>query len=182
MRGNLNENSQFLQLSDGGHFENLGIYEMVRRKAKLIIACDAAADPDYKFTDLSNALEKIRADFGVLFTLDAQQLHDLVPVKENENDLMAYAKQGFIVADILYPNREPGKFIYIKSSFFKELAADLYGYKQKQPEFPNEPTSDQFFDEKQFEAYRELGYQTAWAMMKNDGILNDAVVNSIFND
>ena len=105
---------------------------MVRRKSKLIIACDGAADPDYKFTDLSNALEKIRADFGVLFTVNAQQLHDLVPVKENDNDLMAYAKQGFIVADILYPDREPGKFIYIKSSFFKELSADLYGYKQKQ--------------------------------------------------
>ena len=94
---------------------------------------------------------------------------------------MVYAKQGFILADILYPDREPGKFIYIKSSFFKKLSADLYGYKQKQPEFPNEPTSDQFFDEKQFEAYRELGYQTAWAMMKNEHTVADPVVASIFN-
>ena len=101
MRKTLNENSRFLQLSDGGHFENLGIYELVRRKSRLIIACDGAADPSYKFNDLSNALEKIRADFGVLITVDSEQLQDLVPVKEGDKDLMAYARQGFIIADIL---------------------------------------------------------------------------------
>ncbi|WP_455199811.1 patatin-like phospholipase family protein [Kaarinaea lacus] len=180
LRKNLNEDSRFLQLSDGGHFENLALYELIRRKTKLIIVCDGAADPDYKFTDLSNALEKIRADFGVLMTVNARHLHELVPIKDKDNDLMAYARQGYIIADILYPGRKPGKFIYIKSSFFSELSADLYGYKQKQPEFPDEPTSDQFFDEKQFEAYRELGYQTAWRMMENDSVKNDSVVKSIF--
>ena len=83
---------------------------------------------------------------------------------------------------ILYPNRKPGKFIYIKSTFFKQLSADMYGYKQNQPEFPDEPTSDQFFDEKQFEAYRELGYQTAWQMMENDEVKKDAIIASIMGD
>ena len=179
-RKNLNEESRFLQLTDGGHFENLGLYELIRRKVKVIIACDAAADPDYHFTDLFNALEKIRADFGVLVTINAVQLKDLIPLKESDKQLMAYAKQGFIMADILYPGRKPGKFIYIKSSFFRELSADLYGYKQNQPEFPNEPTSDQFFDEKQFEAYRELGYQTAWQMMNSDVVQKDLTMARLF--
>jgi hypothetical protein len=129
---------------------------------------------------LFNALEKIRADFGVLVTINAVQLKDLIPLKESDKQLMAYAKQGFIMADILYPDRKPGKFIYIKSSFFRELSADLYGYKQNQPEFPNEPTSDQFFDEKQFEAYRELGYQTAWQMMNSDVVQKDLTMARLF--
>lgn len=180
LRSNLNEDSRFLQLTDGGHFENLGLYELIRRKVKVIIACDAAADPEYDFTDLFNALEKIRADFGVLITITAQQLRDLIPLKESDSQLMAYAKQGFIMADILYPDREPGKFIYIKSSFFRELSADLYGYRKNQPEFPNEPTSDQFFDEKQFEAYRELGYQTAWQMMNSEAVKKDIIMATLF--
>jgi len=179
-RKNLNEESRFLQLTDGGHFENLALYELIRRKVKVIIACDAAADPDYQFTDLFNMLEKIRADFGVLVTINAVQLKDLIPLKETDKQLMAYARQGFIMADILYPDRKPGKFIYIKSSFFRELSADLYGYKQNQPEFPNEPTSDQFFDEKQFEAYRELGYQTAWQMMNSDEVKKDVTMATLF--
>jgi hypothetical protein len=179
-RKNLSEESWFLQLTDGGHFENLALYELIRRKVKVIIACDAAADPDYQFIDLFNMLEKIRADFGVLVTINAVQLKDLIPLKDNDKQLMAYAKQGFIMADILYPDRKPGKFIYIKSSFFRELSADLYGYKQNQPEFPNEPTSDQFFDEKQFEAYRELGYQTAWQMMNSDDVKKDVTMATLF--
>ena len=63
------------------------------------------------------------------------------------------------------PQEECGLLVYLTTTFFKELSADLHGYRQSHPEFPDEPTSDQFFDEKQFEAYRELGYQTAWRMM-----------------
>jgi hypothetical protein len=180
MRRNLNEKSRFVQLSDGGHFENLGLYELIRRKVRLIIACDGAADADCKFTDLSNALEKIRADFGVLIDIKAKQLEDMIPSKDDDQDLNAYARRGYLVADILYPDGVPGKLIYIKSSFFGALSADLYGYKQSQSEFPDEPTSDQFFDEKQFEAYRELGYQTAWEMMIDPDVKEEPMISRIF--
>lgn len=179
-RKQLEEKSEFLQLSDGGHFENLGIYELIRRKASIIIACDAAADPTYEFTDLSNALEKIRADFGVLVEIPTHQLEAMVPRRNSEFDKTQFARKGFIVADILYPDREPGKLIYMKSTFFRALSADLYGYKQTHREFPDEPTSDQFFDEKQFEAYRELGYQTAWQMMNHNSVRSDEILGGFF--
>ena len=181
-RKQLEEKSEFLQLSDGGHFENLGIYELIRRKASIIVACDAAADPTYDFTDLSNALEKVRADFGVLVEIPTHQLEAMVPRKNSELDKSKFARKGFVVADILYPDRKPGKLIYMKSTFFRALSADLYGYKQSHSEFPDEPTSDQFFDEKQFEAYRELGYQTAWQMMNHNSIRSDEVLAEFFKD
>ena len=180
LRKNLNEESRFVQLSDGGHFENLGLYELIRRKVRLIIACDGAADGSFKFTDLFNALEKIRADFGVLVSISAKNLEDMVPLKDNDKELNAYAKRGYIVADVLYPDNVPGKLIYIKSTFFSKLSADFYGYKQNCKEFPDEPTSDQFFDEKQFEAYRELGFQTAWEMMNDPQVEKDKMITRIF--
>ena len=85
------------------------------------------------------------------------------------------------MADILYPDREPGTFIFLKSPFFRTLSADLYGYKQTHKEFPDEPTSDQFFDEKQFEAYRELGYQTAWEMMNHGSVKADSTLSKFFS-
>lgn len=181
-RNALRENSRFLQISDGGHFENLGIYELIRRKANLIIACDGAADPDYNFTDLSNALEKVRTDFGVLINIGMEQLDSMIPKKETDASPVAFAQQGFIVADILYPDRDPGTLVYIKSSFFEALSADLYGYKKAHQEFPDEPTGDQFFDEKQFEAYRELGYQTAWSLISSDEVKTNKNLSRFFEE
>jgi len=167
----LEQDSQFLQLSDGGHFENLGLYEMIRRKTRFILCCDAAADPDYKFQDLTNALEKIRVDFGVLIDITPKHLEPLAPtkvqdMKSNKTTKATKEVKPYIVANILYPDGTRGTLIYLKSTLFDKATADLNGYKQSHPEFPNESTSDQFFDEKQFEAYRELGYQSAWYMMQ----------------
>ncbi len=164
----LHEEAEHVQLTDGGHFENLGLYELIRRRARLIIVCDAGADPDYDFSDLSNAIEKVRVDFGALIQLTCEDLKVLVPSAGK-----ACAQRGYLTGDILYPNNSRGRLIYIKTTFFKELSADLYGYKKAHPEFPDQSTGDQFFDEKQFEAYRELGFQTAWDMMKDNVVLND---------
>ncbi|MGD8571010.1 MAG: patatin-like phospholipase family protein [Gammaproteobacteria bacterium] len=179
-RQNLNEKSRFIQLTDGGHFENLGLYELVRRKVRLIIVCDSTADADCAFEDLSNALEKIRADFGVLIDINSEQLQDVIPEKTNDNDGTRYARRGFIMANIIYPDGIPGRLLYLKSTFFKKLSADLFGYRQSHQEFPDEPSSTAVFDEKQFESYRELGFQTAWDMMNDPDVKNDAMISRIF--
>ncbi|MDE0102860.1 MAG: hypothetical protein OXN89_10815 [Bryobacterales bacterium] len=54
---------QFWNLSDGGHFENLGAYELIRRRVALIVIVDAEADPDYTFEGLGNLVRKARSDF-----------------------------------------------------------------------------------------------------------------------
>jgi hypothetical protein len=165
----LRETSSMLELTDGGHFENLGLYELVRRRVRLIVAIDGAADPEYSFGDLANAIEKVRTDFGVLIDIDDTDLKPLVSKRldgATTADAMIdrRAQRGYLVADIVYPDSEPGLLVYITTTYASELTADLYSYRHAHREFPDEPTSDQFFDEKQFEAYRELGYQLTWNM------------------
>lgn len=180
---NLDECSGMLQLSDGGHFENLAFYELVRRKAKLIIVCDGGADPKFNFDDLANAIEKIRVDFGALIDLRAEELQQLVPPGRgcatddaDDDPAVTYAERPFLVKTIIYADKEAdgsakkGTLIYLTTTFFRGLTADLYGYRRKHPQFPDEPTGDQFFDEQQFEAYRELGFQSACCMMTNDAV------------
>ncbi|MFZ2395543.1 MAG: patatin-like phospholipase family protein, partial [Smithella sp.] len=148
-RYRLNEKAYFLQLTDGGHFENLALYEMIRRRLKLIIVCDGAVDPQYTFSELANAMQKVRTDFGALIIINNEDLKDLTPSQEINQ--VKVAKKGFLKAKIVYADNSKGILIYINTTFCEGLSADLYGYKREHPSFPEEPTSDQFFNEKQFE-------------------------------
>jgi len=149
------ETAGALELTDGGHFDNLAIYELVRRKVPFIILLDGAADPRFEFADFANLLEKIRADFGV--TIDIEDLDKLIAKRNGDKEPRAEA--GVVAGVIHYGSSFKGKLFYVKTTLIDGLPEDIYGYWRRHNEFPDESTADQFFDEKQFEAYRELGYQ-----------------------
>lgn len=173
----LNEKSSLVQLSDGGHFENLALYELIRRRLGLIIVVDGGADPNYTFGDLGNAMGKVRADFGALVKIDSEDLKDLIPSRRGDEFIPA--KKGFLIADIVYADNRIGKLIYINTTFCEGLSADLFAHKKDHPSFPEESTSNQFFDEKHFEAYRELGYQIALKMMDDQAKNGDTIVKNM---
>jgi len=168
------ENRRHLELTDGGHFENLGLYELVRRRVGTIIVSDAGVDKDFKFGDLANAIEKVRTDFGVSIRFEPEEivLNSLLPVSASNSKLTdpyKIAEQGYVMGKIKYPQMNSfasfeGTIFLLKTTMIKNLPADLYSYKAQHNDFPDQPTSDQFFDEKQFEAYRELGYRLADSM------------------
>jgi len=147
----LNEEDAYIHLSDGGHFENLGIYELIRRRCRYIIASDASADPGWNFGDLARAIELVRVDFAAQVTLDIEPLR---PKGEE-----GISPQPFVLGDITYDDGSQGRLLYVKTAYINNLPADVFGYRRENPEFPDQSTADQFFDERQFEAYRELGYQ-----------------------
>ncbi len=153
----------FVYLSDGGHFENLGIYELVRRRCQLIVACDAGADPKYIFDDLGEAIRKCHIDFGVEITIN---VGSIIPDKET-----GFSKLHYALGDIHYERaRYPlamGRLIYVKASVTKDMPTDLRNYKSEHPDFPHQTTIDQFFDEAQFESYRKLGYEAARNSINN---------------
>ncbi len=182
--GGLSEERRSIELTDGGHFENLGLYELIRRKLSVIIVSDAGADPKFLFGDLANAIERVRVDFNtkIRFQDSEENLEGVLPgseygllaVKYDLAKRMRYnlAKRGFAIADILYPDRPKGHLIYIKTTLTQGLPEDVYGYKSANQDFPDQSTADQFFDESQFEAYRELGYQLTWQMLNSEAVRN----------
>jgi len=148
--GQLNSSAAFLNISDGGHFENLGIYELVRRRCRIVVAVDAGCDPDYQFEDLANAIRKCWTDFGVRIEIDLEALRPQGTPKRSAS--------YFAVGCIRYQNApQPGVLIYIKSTLTGGESSDVKEYADRHDKFPNESTGDQFFDENQFESYRELG-------------------------
>jgi hypothetical protein len=180
--GNLTENSPICLLSDGGHFENLGLYELVRRRVRLIVLCDGTADPDYAFADLQNAMARVWTDFGVRIEFDeATTLRQFMPSIEAiyPRDVRL-SECAYAVAQIIYSDgRTTGHLVYLTTALCKGLRLKLMGYKGANQDFPDQSTADQFFDEEQFEAYRELGYEIADSFimhdMKNGGMLGPSV-------
>ncbi len=171
----MDEKGRFVHLADGGHFENLALYELIRRRVKTIVVCDGAADPGYTFMDFSNFVEKIRVDFGVdveippLYSMSPKPKYDAQGKLVNSYAVET-AEQGYLKGKIHYDDGSTGTLIYIKTTMIDDLPKDVYGYKRGHPDFPDETTADQFFDEKQFEAYRELGYQIGLKVTGDDAL------------
>jgi hypothetical protein len=147
-------------LSDGGHFENLGLYELVRRRVRVIVACDGTADPDYAFRDLQNAMARIWADFGARIEFDQETtLQPFMPsIEAGYPSEVRLSESAYAVAEITYADDSKGHLVYLTTALCKGLRLKLMGYKGANRDFPDQSTADQFFDEEQFEAYRELGY------------------------
>jgi hypothetical protein len=153
----IHEQRSFVQITDGGHFENLAVYELIRRQMRVIILLDGAADPAYSFANFANLLKKIRVDFGAKIDIN---LEDLVPQKEAiYPEGTRFSKKGHCIGRITYAGGSTGTLIYIKTCLVADLPNDLYGYRRANPSFPDQSTADQLFNESQFEAYRELGYR-----------------------
>jgi len=157
--GQTDDTRRYVYLSDGGHFDNMGLYELVRRRCRYIVICDAEADGNLKFEGIGMAIRKCRIDFGAEITLD------LRPLDRNGNGDNSNAH--CVTGSIRYPEDDhetaPGIVVYIKSSLTGDEPADVLNYKKQDSVFPQDSTTDQWFSESQFESYRRLGHHIATA-------------------
>jgi predicted acylesterase/phospholipase RssA len=155
--GMTNADANYVYLSDGGHFENLGIYELVRRRCRLIIAVDVASDKRLAFEDLGNAIRKCSTDLHVGIELCVSRM-DLV----KGSDLCgASCAAGVIRYSHVDKDGVDGTLLYVKPAIVGTENADVLNYRKAHPDYPHQSTADQWFDEAQFESYRALGYHIA---------------------
>jgi hypothetical protein len=148
-------------LSDGGHFEDLGLYEMVLRRCGVIIVVDGSRDTEFKFTDLGNAVRKTRIDLGIPIEFDFVPIGERGQIKDGKNFAIGRIRYGCIDK-----GATDGVLIYIKAAFYGEKEPrDVFNYAKTHADFPHETTADQFFDEPQFESYRALGSYTVDQML-----------------
>jgi hypothetical protein len=166
--GQTTDKRPYVYLSDGGHFENLGLYEMVRRRCRLIVLVDAGCDADFAFEDLGNAVRKIYIDLGIRITFE--KLEDLKN-RPSEKTLRRAGEPGIryhAIGTIRYSDPsadgsgcKDGKVIYIKPAYHGGEGAAIQAYAKANKAFPHESTTDQWFTESQFESYRALGLDIA---------------------
>lgn len=152
----LRADAAWIELTDGGHFDNTGVYELVRREVDEIFLSLASADPEHSRADIANLARKIRVDFGAHLLIDEEEFRKAMP-----HDDTGLAAQGFVRGKIQYCSGTIAKIIIFLATPCVGMTPELISYHKENPSFPNEPTSDQFYDEQQLEAYRELGFLAA---------------------
>jgi hypothetical protein len=163
--GRTDDSYEWIELSDGGHFENLGLYEMVLRRCRSIVVVDGDADSDLQFEDLGNAIRKIEIDLGIPITFPGY--NDGVPMKKGVVGSNMYCLEGEIGYGCVDEGAAPGKLIILKPVLNGTEPPDILAYHASHPDFPHESTANQFFNESQFESYRHLGSWIVHALTEN---------------
>ena len=163
--GLTNEDSRFVNVSDGAHFDNLGVYELVRRRCRMILVVDATEDTGRVFDALAGCIRKCQIDFNVRIDLDVTRL---IPFDQQMSN------SAWAVGAIEYPAHDgetmKGVILYLKASIIDTVRHDasLLSYIRMQNMFPHHSTVDQWFGESTFESYRALGEQLADEMYQKN--------------
>ncbi|OPY95119.1 cell division protein [Bradyrhizobium sacchari] len=179
--GRLYENSDSVYLTDGGHIENLGVYELLRRRCRLIIAVDAEADAPMNFGSLMTLQRYARIDLGVRIDLPWTPIRERTralmarnadkagdPAAADDHDEVVQDHVHVAIGTIDYGGDEKGYLVYIKSSLNGDENDYIRDYARRNDRFPHETTGDQFFSEEQFEVYRALGFHMTHGFLSGD--------------
>jgi hypothetical protein len=182
--GSVDDTSKYVYLTDGGHFDNMGLYELVRRRCYKIVICDAEQDGDYVFEGIGASIRKCRIDFGVEIELDFSAV--------TPNTKSKLSPAHIVRGTIRYPETPPGEegeILYIKASLtakapkqpntakppappvrgsvaLPDVPGDIQNYKLQHEDFPHDSTAEQWFTESQFESYRCLGVRVIESLNK----------------
>lgn len=145
--------ADWVLLSDGAHFENLAVYEMLARGCSELLVVDSGCESadSFQFEDLANLTQKARVDLGVSIRFDKLQL-EKDPAKPGKRCALARLHRDDL--------GDYGRLLYVKPCLRNNEPRDVLAYAAQHPAFPHESTADQWFSEAQFESYRRLGWQT----------------------
>lgn len=178
-----NDLGEYCYLTDGGHFDNTGLYSLVARGCRYIVVVDCGADPAPCFEDIGTAIRRCRIDFRAEITLSVEPFR---PASEE------HVKEHFVRGEIVYSpehmeeltgRRESvrGKIVWIKPAVTPADPADLQQYRLQNTVFPQQTTGDQWFDEAQFESYRMLGVQSAQEVFGGVKVPRRASAEEVFD-
>lgn len=170
--------SKYLYVTDGGHYENLGLVELLRRGCTEIYCLDASgvgAD-GAEFESLGEAITLARSELGVEIEFDGEDGKaaagstpaEMVPDKETH-----FAKSDVATATIRYRTGEQGRLVYVRNAMTEAAPWDVRAHHQADPRFPNNSTIDQLYTDQKFEAYRVLGSRAAVRAVEAMGVGDD---------
>jgi hypothetical protein len=168
--------SRYLNVSDGGQFDNLGLYELVRRRCRYIIVCDSDSDPALGVEGLGGAIRKCYADFDVEITInpepirlagDRSRAHCVVGTVHYPEPEAGFAADAYGRADPPARNNAVGWLLYLKAGFTGDEPEDVEQYHAAYPAFPHEGSGDPSFGASEFDSYRELGRHVVRTTFEN---------------
>jgi hypothetical protein len=170
--GRLYEDGDVVYVTDGGHIENLGVYELLRRRCELIVVVDVDGDAKMHFPSFMKLQRYARIDLGIRIDMPWDAIRKttrnwmgLGSGDEAKPDPVATRGPHIAVGLIDYGLGQPGYIVYVKSSLTGDENDSIRDYARRNASFPHETTGDQFFNEEQFEVYRALAFHMMFGFL-----------------
>jgi hypothetical protein len=151
--GHNSVDAKFLYITDGGHYENLGLVELLRRGCRTVYCFDAGGG--MTSDALADAIELAHSELNVDIIM-SPETEDLV-----EEGAPSRAKHACARGIVRYPNGVTGALYYVRSVVTPESPWEVRAYQKADDLFPHHSTLNQFFSDRCFEAYRALGHAAA---------------------
>jgi hypothetical protein len=182
--------ARLVQVTDGGHYENLGLVEALRRRCRLIYCIDSGADAPPLLSGLADAIRLARFELGVEITMENEGPFGVENLAPGSGDQFGKShafyrlnaritKCAVARGEIKYPEAagigdeeaRTGWLIIAKAVLWHELPDWVLTYAAEKggEEFPHDNTSDQWFSEAQFAAYTDVGRSIAVSAMQVPG-------------
>jgi hypothetical protein len=170
--------SRLIAVDEGKLFDPLGVYPLIQRRCRFIIACDGTHDPRLSMDGLANVIRRCRADLGV--SIDISLGGFVIPRMGD-----GLARRHYELGVIHYPDDMIGMLLYLKPSLTGDESADVRQYARSHPEFPSADKSSGDFDDAEFLSYRQLGEHVidtlagevgsaaAWGRMPIEEVIHD---------
>jgi hypothetical protein len=153
---------RFIHVSDGGHWENLGLVELIRRRCTHMIVVDASAGGLSPLQDIARAAALARSELGAEVRLD--------PAATLPAAGTGMAEEPVAVGSVTYPDGSMGVIYYARCVLWDGVPMDLAVLREKDHQFPQHPTANQLFSGEQFDAYRALGWEVAVALAQRANV------------
>ncbi|MEP7024407.1 MAG: hypothetical protein ABJB47_11535, partial [Actinomycetota bacterium] len=158
--GSLHLDGKWLYITDGGHYENLGLVEALRRRPDHVIVIDAGGEGTRWFTTLGQAVSLARSELGVEIDID--------PAVLTTDPVTHRCAAPYAAGQFRYPGEGAGRshhLFYLKLAVPTGAPYDVLSYQDIHPAFPTDSTLQQLYDDQEFEAYRALGQHCASEML-----------------
>jgi hypothetical protein len=150
-----------LYITDGGHYDNLGLLEALRRRPKTVVVLDASNDAENTFAALGEAVATAAMD------LDCTVRIDTAAMIRPASGPTSRAERAWATGTITYADGEPATLHVVKAVLPRGLPLDVEVYAAQHPEYPRTSTSDQLYGEFDLEAYRVLGEYATDALLEH---------------
>jgi hypothetical protein len=161
--------ARYLYVSDGGHWENLGLVELLRRGCNRVYVVSAAGDGTSGFGTIGEAIALAREELGIeIEGLDLDALRAPTGDRDDDEEVLTlqtggvrrFAPAAHTIGSLrrIGEDEPYGEIIALEANLTADVPWDVQAHAEKNTQFPDDSTLDQFFDDGQFESYRRLGW------------------------
>ncbi|MBO0807015.1 MAG: hypothetical protein J2P32_01770, partial [Actinobacteria bacterium] len=171
--GHTSYRSTWMCVTDGGHYDNLGVVEALKRGARRILVLDASGDKANTWFTIGGAIAQARSDARTEISLNPQTMCQ-PPAGLRPGQVVSPSVSGTFTRYSLSGPPVDGSILVCKLGWWESAPWDIRAYAASHPHYPANPTIEQLYDSAEFDAYRELGSASVRLTIQN-GELNKLI-------